>query len=181
MMVSKSKPKKEPKSLYFIGIKGVAMTSLAVMAKDLGYEVNGSDISEIFPTDKLLKDKNISYHEDFLADHLNYKPDMVVISAAYGLNNPEVKAARNLRLTVCTQSELLGIFMSRFEGIGVAGVHGKTTTTAMLTLILKDAGYSPSYMIGAGSVPGLETSGHIGDGQYFVAESDEYRKSNTDA
>ncbi len=173
-----AKAKPEPKSIYFVGIKGVAMAGMAVMATQLGYEVKGSDTAETFPTDEMLDHHKIEYFEGFNADHLKYKPDLVVISAAYGLTNPEVKAAKNLRLTTLSQSDLLGKFMEKFEGIGVAGVHGKTTTSAMLTLILKDAGFSPSYMIGTGSVSGLEDAAHIGDGQFFVAEADEYRKSD---
>lgn len=169
---------KEAKTIYFIGIKGVAMAGLAVMAQQLGMEVNGSDTAEVFPTDEMLHRHKISFHEDFSADHLKYKPDLVVISAAYGLSNPEVKAAKSLRLTVVNQSELLGKYMDRFEGVGVAGVHGKTTTSSMLAYILQQAGYSPSYSIGTGSVVGLEDSAHIGNGQYFVAEADEYRKSD---
>lgn len=169
---------KEPKSIYFVGIKGVAMAGLAVMAQQLGLEVNGSDTAEIFPTDEMLHRHKISFHQGFAADHLKYKPDLVVISAAYGLTNPEVKAAKSLRLTVLNQSELLGKYMERFEGIGVAGVHGKTTTSSMLAYILQQAGFSPSYSIGTGSIVGLEDSAHIGDGQYFVAEADEYRKSD---
>ena len=172
------KAPKEPKSLYFIGIKGVAMAGLAVMAQQLDYEVNGSDEATVFPTDEMLHRHKIIFHESFSAEHLKYKPDLVVISAAYGLTNSEVKAAKSLRLNVVTQSELLGRFMVKFEGIGVSGVHGKTTTSSMLAYILQQAGYSPSYSIGTGSVVGLEDSAHIGDGQYFVAEADEYRKSD---
>ena len=175
-----AKTKGEPKTVYFVGIKGVAMAGMAIMAKQLGYQVSGSDVATTFPTDEELSKNKINYHQGFAAENLAYKPDLVVISAAYGLTNVEVKAAKGLRLTVLPQSELLGKFMSRFEGVGVAGVHGKTTTTSMLALILQEAGFSPSYMIGTGEVPGLPDSAHIGDGQYFIAESDEYRKSDLD-
>jgi UDP-N-acetylmuramate--alanine ligase len=178
-MARTSKPKPEPHSLYLIGIKGVAMTGLAIMAKQLGYEVTGSDVAETFITDELLDKNKIAYFESFEAAHLQPKPDLVVVGAAYGAQNPEVKAIKSLRLTSVTQSEMLGKLMTAFEGVGVAGVHGKTTTTAMLAFILNEAGFSPSYAIGTAHVPGLEGNSHIGDGKYFVAEADDYKKSDT--
>jgi UDP-N-acetylmuramate--alanine ligase len=172
-----SKSKKEPKSFYFIGINGVAMSGLAVMAKQAGYEVAGSDEAEDFPTDAVLEKNGIHVHKGFRAENLQSKPDVVVVSAAYGVNNVECKAAKSLRLTIQTQSEALGALMQKYEGIGIAGVHGKTTTSSLLAYILKEAGHAPSYMIGAPDVPGLSGNAYIGDGKYFVAEADEYRKS----
>lgn len=174
------KTKKEPKSIYFIGIKGTAMSALAVMAKNLGYEVRGSDEAETFPTDAVLASAGITVAAGFDAKNLQPRPDLIVVSAAYGLSNPEVKAAKSSRISQIAPSELLAELMSSFEGIGVAGVHGKTTTTAMLAYIMDNAGYSPSYLIGTSGVPGLAGSGHIGDGTYFIAEADEYKKSDLD-
>ncbi len=176
-----SAAKTEVRSIYFVGIKGVAMAGLAVMAKELGYRVTGSDIKETFITDELLQRNDIPYYEGFSADNIKKeKPDVVVIGAAYGANNPEVKAVKALRVKAVTQSEMSGDIMAKYETVGVAGVHGKTTTSSMLTLILQEAGFSPSYMIGTSSIPGLPGSAHIGDGQYFVVEADEYKKSETD-
>ena len=172
-----TRQKKEPKSFYFIGINGVAMSGLAVMLKQSGYEVSGSDEAEEFPTDAVLSRNNITVHRGFKADNLKFKPDVVVVSAAYGVNNVEFKAAKSLRITIQTQSEALGLLMQRYEGVGVAGVHGKTTTSSLLSYILKESGNSPSYMIGAPDVPGLSGNAFLGDGKYFVAEADEYRKS----
>lgn len=172
---------KEPKSIYLIGIKGVAMAGLAIMAKEKGYSVTGSDVSEEFITDDLLKKKDISYFNGFSASNLEKtKPDLVVIGAAHGANNPEVKAAKSLRLATITLSEMIGRLMADYDGVGVAGVHGKTTVTSMLTLIMKEAGFSPSYTIGTSNIPGLESSAHIGDGQHFIIEADEYKRSETD-
>lgn len=172
---------KEPKSIYLIGIKGVAMAGLAIMAKEKGYVVDGSDVDEEFITDELLKKNNINYFNGFNAENLNkVKPDLVVIGAAYGANNPEVKAAKTMRLATITLSEMIGRLMADYDGVGVAGVHGKTTVTSMLTLILKEAGFSPSYTIGTSSIPGLDSSAHIGEGQHFIIEADEYKRSETD-
>lgn len=171
--------KKEPKNLYFIGIKGVAMSGLAVIAKQLGYEVWGSDVDEVFITDDLLRTNNIKVFQGFDASNvIEKKPDVIIVSAAYGNQNPEMKAARAARIPIWTQSEMLGKVMERFVGVGVAGVHGKTTTTSMLAFIMKEAGFSPSYAIGTSDIPGLEGSSHIGDGSFFIAEADEYKKSD---
>ncbi len=156
------------------------MAGLAIMAKQLGYEVSGSDEATVFPTDALLEEHGVTFHNGYDADHLKTIPDLVVISAAYGLQNPEVKAAKNLRLTLIPQSEMLAKIMERFESVGVSGVHGKTTTTSMLAFILQQAGFSPSYAIGTSGIPGLQGNSHIGDGKYFVVEADEYKKSDLD-
>ncbi|MBI4948486.1 UDP-N-acetylmuramate--L-alanine ligase [Candidatus Berkelbacteria bacterium] len=176
-MTKKEKPIKD---LYFIGIKGVAMTGLAVMAKKLGFNVSGSDVPDKFITDEVLHKNNIAINEGFNAQNLDQKPDVVIISAAYGAQNPEVKAAKTKKIKSLSMSELLGSFIAKYEGVGVAGIHGKTTTTSLITLILKNAGFSPSYMIGTGHVPGLDSSSDIGDGKFFIVESDEYKKSDED-
>ncbi len=175
-----TKPKPEPKSVYFIGIKGVAMSGLAVMAKELGYEVSGSDVGEEFITDHVLKEHSIKFFNSFEPEHVSRtnKPDLVVVGASFGQNNAEYKAAKTLRLPIITSSEMLGRLMANFEGVGVAGTHGKTTTSSMLAYILKEAGFSPSYSIGTSDIPGLNGNAHIGDGKYFVAEADEYKKSD---
>lgn len=162
--------------LHFIGIKGMGMSGLAIMAHELGYVVTGSDTAEEFPTDEVLRQSHIAVFDGFDAANLKDKP-RIVLSAAFGMENPEVKEAKKLRLEVKTFSEILGEMMAKFEGIGVAGVHGKTTTSALLAFILQEAGFAPSYMIGAPYVPGLPANGHIGQGKYFVVESDEYKKS----
>jgi len=171
---------KKKKTLYLIGIKGVAMAALAAMAKQLGYEVTGSDVAEQFPTDALLAEQKISWFEGFKAENIRQaKPDLVVVSAAYGSQNPELKALKNRRIPVLTQSEMLGRLMKDYEGIGVAGVHGKTTTTSLLTFLLEKAGCSPSYSIGTAHVTGLSGNSHIGEGRYFIVEADEYRRSES--
>ncbi len=178
-MVKKSR---EPRSYYFVGIRGVAMTGLAIMMKQLGFEVRGSDDIGSYTdakTEEHFKELGIEVFIGFDAAHIKeIKPDVVIVSAAFGLANPEVKAAKSSRITLLTHSEALGEVMRSFEGIGIAGVHGKTTTTSILAYILKESGYSPSYAIGAPDVPGLEANGHIGDGKYFVVEADEYKKSD---
>lgn len=172
-----AKDKTDPKAIHFVGIKGMGMSAIAIMAKERGYHVTGSDEATVYPTDALLSQNDIEYFTDFDAKHLAHRPK-VVISAAYNDDNPEVKEAKKLRLTIRTYSEMLGELMDGFEGVGVAGVHGKTTTTSLLAYILQEAGYSPSYAIGAPKIAGLASNGHIGNGKYFVVEADEYRKED---
>ena len=176
--MAKSKSEKEIKSIYFIGIKGMAMSGLALMAKQLGYEVNGSDVAEVFQSDQFLVKNKINFYNNFDAVHIEeVNPDIVAFSAVYGMENPEMKEAKKRRIKMLCQSEMLASFIEQFEVIGVSGVHGKTTTTSMLAFIFKDAGYSPGYMIGAPDIPGLDGSAHIGEGRYFIVEADEYKKS----
>lgn len=180
------KANSNPPSLYLIGIKGMGMSTVAILARKLGYLVAGSDVPETFSlkNQQLFKELAIKVYEGFAAEHLKEgangsKPSAVVVSAAYGQENAEVKAAKSLKIPIKTLSEMLGQLMVNYEGIGVAGVHGKTTTSALLAYVLKQAGLSPSYAIGAPDIEALGGSADIGEGKYFVAEADEYKKSET--
>jgi len=169
------------KNIYFIGIKGVGMTALAIYLKQLGKEVTGSDVKDIFVTDKLLKENNISYYEDFNEKNLHtLKYDLIVISAAYDEKNVEVAEALRRKMNVKYYSEVLGEVTSNKKTIAVAGIHGKTTTSAMLSQILEKANLDPSFIIGSGEVPNFKTNAKAGTGEYFVVEADEYRKNSKD-
>ena len=168
------------KSIHFVGIKGVGMTPLAIIAKEARMKVSGSDIGEEFITDELLKKAGITPLVGFSKDHIE-SPDLVIATGAHGgFNNVEVLQARRKNIKVITQGEAVGVFMDgkifgrKQIGISVTGTHGKTTTTAMIATILKDCGLDPSYVIGTGNVLSLGSSGHFGKGKYFVAEADEY-------
>ncbi len=167
-------------SIYFVGIKGVGMTPLAIIAKEAGFEVKGSDIGEKFITDELLDKAGIVPLLGFSSARIA-NPDLVITTGAHGgFNNVEVLEAKRKGIRVMTQGEAVGVFMDgaifgrKFTGISVTGTHGKTTTTAMIATMLKEAGLDPSYIIGTGNVPSLRSSGHFGKGKYFVAEADEY-------
>lgn len=171
---------KKIKSIHFVGIKGVGTTPLAIIAKEAGITVTGSDIAEEFITDEGLKRAGIKVFEGFEAAHVD-DVDLVIASGAHGgRDNDEVKSALSRGIKVLMQGQAVGAFMDgsilgkHFEGISVAGAHGKTTTTAMIATILKDAGLDPTYVIGTGNVSTLGSSGHLGRGKYFVAEADEY-------
>jgi len=163
---------------YLIGIKGVGMAALAIYLKESGWEVTGSDCGESFVTEKKLKEAGISYFESFDIKNIRgCKPDMVVVSAAYGKENPEVKEFKKRKIDVQYYSETLGKITSSKKLIAVAGVHGKTTTTAMISYLLKKAKLDPSFIVGAGDIRDLGNNAHCGNGDYFVLEADEYRKS----
>lgn len=172
------------KSIHFVGIKGVGMTPLAIIAKEAGMEVSGSDVGETFITDQALENAGIIPRVGFSRSHLeggNSNMDLVITTGAHGgFNNPEVLEAKKRNIRVVTQGEAVGIFMNgeifnrKFIGISVTGTHGKTTTAAMIATVLKMAGKDPSFLIGTSNAVPLGAPGHYGKGAYFVAEADEY-------
>jgi len=164
-----------------IGIKGVGMTALAIYLKQMGCEVTGSDTAEVFVTDNLLKENNILFHSQFDEKNLHtLKYDLIIISAAYDDSNVEVSEAFRRKMNTKYYSEVLGEITSGKKTIAVAGVHGKTTTTAMLALMLEEGKLDPSFIIGSGEVPNFHSNARKGEGDYFVLEADEYRKSPKD-
>lgn len=168
-------------SAYLIGIKGVGMSALAQYLSQAGFDVEGSDNTGVYVTDEILQKAKIKVYEGFDKNNLtDKKPDHVIVSAAYGLDNPEVKEAHRRHLKVMYYSEALGMITADKKVIAVSGVHGKTTTTALAALLLTNANLSPSFLIGAAKTPNLEANAHMGDGHYFILEADEYRKSPSD-
>lgn len=170
----------ENEKIHFIGIKGVGMAALAILLKERGNKVTGSDVEETFVTEKTLAQAGIEV-TPFDISNLKDKPDLVVVSAAYGKDNLEVKEARKKKLTIKPYSEALSAAAQDFQIIAVSGIHGKTTTTALISFILTKANLDPSFAIGAGEVANLKSPGHYGSGDYFVLEADEYRKSPDDS
>lgn len=168
------------KKIHFVGIKGVGVAPLAVIAKEAGIEVTGSDVSEHFITDSQLQKIGIEPIEGFDKSNVG-DVDLVISTGAHGgMENPEVLAAKEKGIPVLLQGEALGkfqdgeIFDKKFTGVSVAGSHGKTTTTAIIATILSENNLDPSYVIGTGEIPTLKSSGHYGRGNFFVTEADEY-------
>jgi UDP-N-acetylmuramate--alanine ligase len=168
------------KTIHFVGVKGVGMAPLAIIAKEAGFTVSGCDIDQEFITDAPLQKVGIismvGFHEDHIKDC-----DLVITTGAHGgFDNVEVIAAKQQGIPVWTQGEAVGKFMNgeilkrSFDTVSVAGCHGKTTTTAMIATILKENKLDPSFLIGTGDIPSLGSCGHFGKGNYFVAEADEY-------
>lgn len=169
--------------IYFVGIKGVGMAALAVIFSEMGKTVTGSDVPEVFGTDALLKKHRVPFYEGFDPGHIDdlagttqKEAILVVTTGAHGgkNTNPEVVRARAQGLAILSHGEALGLVMKGKRGISVAGTHGKTTTSAMIAHVLMKAGYDPSYAVGVSSIQTLQSPGHFGGSDWFVAEADEY-------
>lgn len=163
------------KKVFIVGIKGVAMTHIAVMLKKMGVEVEGVDVPEEFITDHLLREHHIRVSHDFDVELVPDQYDSIIYSGAHqGDRSSIVLSARNNNIPVMHQSEFLGSLLPQFAtSIGVCGTHGKTSTSSMLTYALMKLGKHPSYLIGSSSfndVPGSDFDGR----DYFVIEADEY-------
>lgn len=167
---------KKIKSIHFTGIKGVGMTALALCAQDLGKKVTGSDLADIFPTDKILKKRAIKVKIGFDPKHLSPNCDLVIFTGAHqGEKNPEVVAAISQNIPVLSHAQALALFAQDKPILAVAGVGGKTTTSAMLAVVLNSAGFHPAFAVGVGNIPGLNTPGQFHrSSRFFIAEADEY-------
>jgi len=164
-------------SIHFVGITGVAMTALAVYAKEAGIRVTGSDIAGDFPTHETLKRAKIDVMSGFRKENLDTdaQPDAVIYTGAHqGRENVEVVTAQELHIPVYPHGKALGLCMDGKQQVSVAGSHGKTTTSAMIATALMTVKKDPSYAIGCGDIRGIGAAGHCGKGTVFVAEADEY-------
>lgn len=168
------------KKAHFIGIKGVAMSGLSVICKQRGMEVGGSDVKEEFITDKVLRQEGIEVFQEFSKKNLEWNPDLVVVGASWDESNIEYNHALDMRIPILYESELRGLLSQEKITIAVTGVHGKTTTTSLLSYIFSCANLDPCYLIGTSMIPDLGVNGHWGNGKYFIVEGDEYIKSKKD-
>lgn len=160
--------------IHILGICGTFMGGLAVMAKQLGHTVTGSDAGVYPPMSTQLEAEGIELMNGYSADNLAEKPDAVVIGNAVSRGNEEVEAVLNLGLPYTSGAQWLAenVLHNRWV-LAVAGTHGKTTTSAMLAWILDYAGLKPGFLIGG--VPlNFGISARLGNSDYFVIEADEY-------
>ena len=162
------------KHIHLIGICGTAMASLAGMLKERGFHVTGSDAAAYPPMSDFLRDLGIPVAQPFDANNLEPKPDLVVIGNAISRGNVELEHVLDQRLDFCSLPQLLhDEFLRGKEVLVVAGTHGKTTTTSMLSWIFHSAGLDPSFLIG-GIAENFGSSFHLGSGKHFILEGDEY-------
>jgi len=160
--------------IHFVGIKGTGMSALAQITSRIEDAlITGSDVAQKFFTDTILEKAGICVL-GFDPENV-IKADLVVTSAAYDDNHPEIQRAKELNIPLFTYPQFLGKLMSKKRGISIAGTHGKTTTTAMVGKILLDTGYDPTIVVGS-DVPCIGGNAHVGQGELFVAESCEYRR-----
>ncbi|OHA55249.1 MAG: UDP-N-acetylmuramate--L-alanine ligase [Candidatus Veblenbacteria bacterium RIFOXYB1_FULL_43_13] len=164
----------QAKRIYFIGLKGVGMTALAQLLKSRGVQVWGSDTEEQFFTDKVLAAAGIECEIGFSAKHLDRPIDLVIRSSAYGDNQVEVKAAKEKKIGLLSYAEALGELTAEYQSVAVCGSHGKTTISAMLAHVLKQANLSPSAIVGS-AVPQFGGNALVGSGELLVFEADEYQ------
>jgi UDP-N-acetylmuramate--alanine ligase len=161
--------------VYLVGIKGTGMAALAELLHASGVEVSGSDRDEVFYTDAILRELKIPYHECFDPSHVPEKAGLVVYSAAYSPEtNVELAEAKRRGLPLLNYPEALGAYSSLFDSSGIAGVHGKTTTTALAGILLRAAALPAKALAGSAAFGGRSTLS-LGN-KYFVAETCEYRK-----
>jgi len=162
-------------NFYLMGIKGVAMTSIAQLLLDADKAVGGCDVAEEFVTKKILDKLQLQIDKGFahsLPDHI----DCVIYTSAHGGPiNPIVTQAKAKGITTLSQAEALAYFFNQKDGIAVCGVGGKSTVSAMITWILDQLNLQPSYSVGVGEIIGMEKTGSWNQsGNLFVAEADEY-------
>ena len=156
--------------IHLIGIGGVGMGGIAEVLVNLGYAVQGSDLTQSSVTRRLQTlgaEILIGHRSENVGD-----ADLVVVSSAINPENPEIVIAREQRKPIIRRAEMLAELMRFRYAIAVAGTHGKTTTTSLVASILAEAGEDPTFVIG-GRLKSADTNGRLGAGQYLVAEADE--------
>ena len=159
------------KHIHLVGIGGAAMSGIAEILVSLGYAVSGSDLQENEAVRQLRKD-GVRVSRSHRAANVS-KADVVVYSSAVKASNPELARARKRRIPVIRRAEMQGELMRMKHGIGIAGTHGKTTTTSMVGTVLTAAGLDPTIMVG-GRMQGKRSGAYLGKGFYMVVEADEY-------
>lgn len=161
---------KRIQKIHFVGIGGAGMSGIAEVLLNLGYKVSGSDLKETEVTDRLrnMGAKIYQGHSDRNVGNVH----AVVTSSAVRPNNPEVVIARKKKIPVVPRIEMLSEIARLKYTVAVAGTHGKTTTTSMVTSVLQKAGFDPTFIVG-GRINHLESGARLGTGDFLVAEADE--------
>jgi len=156
--------------IHFVGIGGSGMCGIAEVLLNQGYEISGSDISANPSVKRLTKAGAIVFigHDESNIDGAN----VVVKSSAVTIENPEIASAHTRGIPVVRRAEMLAELMRYRHGIAIAGTHGKTTTTSLITAILAEAGRDPTFVVG-GRVNSVGTNAKLGGSRYLVAEADE--------
>lgn len=158
------------KNVHFVGIGGAGMGGIAEVLFNQGYKVTGSDLASNAMTARLT-DLGISIAYGHKAENLN-GADVVVITSALAKDNPEWLEALRSGIPVVRRAEMLAELMRFGQGIAVAGTHGKTTTTSILSSIMATANLDPTFVIG-GKLNSIGSNAKLGEGRYFIAEADE--------
>ena len=161
-----------PRHIHFIGIDGISMSALAAIMLRRGWVVSGSDLKQSSLTKKLVKE-GATFYLGHASGNVN-GVDLVVYTAAVRPDNPELSHARERGIKVLSRAEFLGTLMSESTyGLAISGSHGKTTTTALIGVMLEEAEFNPTVLVG-GELDALGGNVKVGGKDYFVAEACEY-------
>ncbi len=158
------------KHIHFVGVGGAGMSGIAEILHNLGYAVSGSDQADGAVT-RRLAELGIRIHIGHDAAHIEGAEALVTSTAVKG-DNPEVIAARSRRIPIVPRAVMLAELMRLKKGIAIAGTHGKTTTTSLVTSVLAEAGVDPTFVIG-GKLNSAGANSALGSGEYIVVEADE--------
>jgi UDP-N-acetylmuramate: L-alanyl-gamma-D-glutamyl-meso-diaminopimelate ligase len=164
----------QKKRIHLIGICGTAMASLAGMLQQRGFRVTGSDAAAYPPMSDFLASLGVPVAQPFAVQNLEPRPDLIVVGNAISRGNTELEHVLDQRIPFCSLPQILhDEFLVGKEVLVVAGTHGKTTTTSMLSWIFDSAGLQPSFLIG-GIAENFGSSFQLGQGKHFILEGDEY-------
>jgi len=164
------------KKIHFVGIGGIGMSGIAETLLDHAFSITGSD-RQLSDVTEHLRDLGAAIYEGHSALNVEPDVDVLVYSSAVPPDNPELVEARRRKIPVIRRAEMLAEVMRLKYGIGIAGTHGKTTTTSMVSLVLMEGGLDPTAIVG-GKLSGLGgTNARLGHGEFIVVEADEYDRS----
>ena len=166
---------KSIKKIHFVGIGGIGMSGIAEILINQGFEVSGSDL-HLTEVTKRLEELGARIYEGHSQENVK-DADVLVYSSAVIPDNPEVRAAADKNIPIIKRAEMLAETMRMQYGIGIAGTHGKTTTTSMVGLTLTEGGTDPTIIVG-GKLSGLGgTNARLGNGEFIVVEADEFDRT----
>lgn len=173
-------PRRQPgfgrvKAVHMVGIGGIGMSSIAEVLLARGYRVSGSDLKRSEITERLER-LGARVYEGHAAEHVADADVVVYSSAVRPHTNPETLEAQRRRIPLIRRAEMLGELMRQKYGIGVAGTHGKTTTTSMVGLVVREAGFDPTIIVG-GKVAVFDSNAVSGEGDIIIIEADEYDRT----
>jgi len=166
---------KSIKKIHFVGIGGIGMSGIAEILLNQGFKVSGSDL-QLTEVTRRLEELGTTVYEGHSADNVK-DADVLVYSSAVIPDNPEVRAASDRNIPIIKRAEMLAETMRMHYGVGIAGTHGKTTTTSMVGLTLTEGGIDPTIIVG-GKLSGLGgTNARLGNGEFIVVEADEFDRT----
>jgi UDP-N-acetylmuramate--alanine ligase len=176
-MIEKKLPNLNGSVVFFVGIKGTGMTALAELFRSRGAIVTGSDVEDVFYTDKILEELGIPVFPGFSAENLPESTRLLIHSAAYSPETPEIAEAERLGIEILTYPEALGSLSRESLAAAVAGVHGKTTTTAIAGTLLKQFDLPGTVLTGSAASNFGGRCTFVNGNKYFIAETCEYKRN----